>query len=220
MLYLYIFSHSRQLSKEESNKLLDFIKEEKLKDILSYKNIYIRQKHLLGHIFPKMLIALLTKLKYEDIRIRKNKYGKPLSELFYFNISYSEDYIVCVISNKRVGIDIEKVEKNIENLIPFFTLKEQEYINKYNKNKEIITGLWTLKESYIKQVGKGLYIPLNSFEIIPENEKNYFKKGKYIFIQMQLGKAIFISICSYYKKIEKIDYLNLEDFFNILNSVK
>ena len=36
-------------------------------------------------------------------------------------------------------------------------------------NKLIVFDLWTLKESYIKTIGKGLYTPLNSFSIKKES---------------------------------------------------
>ena len=52
----------------------------------------------------------------------------------------------------------------------FFHLKEAVYIKSAeDKNKAFFT-LWTLKESYMKMTGRGMDIPLDSFEVVPTTD--------------------------------------------------
>lgn len=82
--------------------------------------------------------------------------------------------MVCTTANFNVGIDIEKVSE-IEALKlanEFFQRKNFYDISNMNSDEQInyFYDLWTLKESYIKTIGKGLYIPLNSFSIKKSHE--------------------------------------------------
>ena len=58
----------------------------------------------------------------------------------YYNISYSYDYVICIISNKEIGIDIEKIRKtNINTKKIFATKIEQNYKNIICSDNNIIT---------------------------------------------------------------------------------
>ncbi|MGW6184938.1 4'-phosphopantetheinyl transferase family protein, partial [Bacillus mycoides] len=104
------------------------------------------------------------------------EYGKPFFKNFsdfHFNISHSGEWVVCATANSNVGIDIERVS-DIEALKlanEFFSDEEFYDIPSMNSDEQInyFYDIWTLKESYIKTIGKGLYIPLNSFSIKKES---------------------------------------------------
>ncbi len=67
-----------------------------------------------------------------------------------------------------VGVDIEKI-RPIDFAIAerFFTASEYRLLmdTAEQERLQLFYTLWTLKESYIKFVGKGLSIPLDSFAI-------------------------------------------------------
>ncbi|MCC5468315.1 4'-phosphopantetheinyl transferase superfamily protein [Pelosinus sp. Bkl1] len=116
-------------------------------------------------------------MKKKDIVIKKNKYGKPFLQYypeFQFNISHSEELIVCAINNSQVGIDVEKVKDvdGIKLTKRFFSNEEYEEIR---QEKIGFFELWTLKESYIKAIGKGLFLPLDSFTIKKQDDKILLK---------------------------------------------
>lgn len=100
-------------------------------------------------------------IKNENIKITRDMYGKPkLDEKYhiYYNISHSDDWVVCIISNQKVGIDIEKIrpiasDKLIDKIL---TVSEKECVN--DKKELKFFEYWTLKEAYSKQIGKGLSI--------------------------------------------------------------
>ena len=56
----------------------------------------------------------------------------------YYNISYSYDYVICIISNKEIGIDIEKIRKtNINTKKIFATKIEQNYSSRANNMAQL-----------------------------------------------------------------------------------
>lgn len=50
----------------------------------------------------------------------------------------------------------------------FFTVEEAEFINKSTDRNSAFFEIWTKKESFVKAVGKGLAIPLNSFSVLTD----------------------------------------------------
>lgn len=115
----------------------------------------------------KKLIVQKFGVRSTDVEFSRNEYGKPYLigyPNFYFNISHTDDVVVIVTADTEIGIDIEKIrEYNPKIMKRFFTADEQLYIdNSINKNKAFFE-IWTKKEAYIKYIGKGFSIPLNSF---------------------------------------------------------
>ncbi|MCX2825163.1 4'-phosphopantetheinyl transferase superfamily protein [Bacillus pseudomycoides] len=132
---------------------------------------------LIGDLLVRSLICQKYKINNDEINFIYNEYGKPFAESFsdfHFNISHSGEWVVCATANSNVGIDIEKISE-IEALKlanEFFSEEEFYDLSNMNSNEQInyFFDLWTLKESYIKTIGKGLYIPLNSFSIKKESQ--------------------------------------------------
>ena len=60
--------------------------------------------------------------------------------------------------------------------IVFFNSPEAEYIAASQDKNRAFFKLWTLKESYMKMTGRGMSIPLDSFEVVPAG--NGFMLGK------------------------------------------
>ena len=77
--------------------------------------------------------------------------------------------VICAVSDKAVGCDIEQVSVAPEKVAErFFSEAEQRYLSQYSgeeKNKEFYR-LWTMKESYLKYLGTGINRPLNSFSAL------------------------------------------------------
>ena len=101
-----------------------------------------------------------------------NEFGKPSlkrKDIFY-NISHSGKYVTCAISNKIVGIDIQKHIEKFEEIISFFSISEKEYLASIPFQKLLIK-IWTVKESYVKFLGRGLYKELDSFSLFLDKKK-------------------------------------------------
>lgn len=84
----------------------------------------------------------------------------------YVNLSHSGDYAVCAVHKKPVGVDIQQCRKCDKNLAErFFTESETTAIN---CGRISFFEIWTKKESFVKAVGRGLTIPLNSFSVLED----------------------------------------------------
>ena len=98
----------------------------------------------------------------EDFLIAKTDSGKPFffdKPEYNFNISHSGEHCAVMISDKMCGADIEEIRAFPKKVLKkICTEKETEYIFSLpeDKQEKAMWTLWTLKESYVKAIGKGL----------------------------------------------------------------
>ncbi len=157
-------------------------------------NFHFKKDKVLSLASELLLLYSLRNIGYDtdNIEFIYEKNGKPYlknSNDIYYNISHSGEYVMCAVSSREVGCDIEiisDINLNIANR--FFSDEEFNLINSksnLNEKKDIFFKLWTLKESFIKNTGLGMTLPLKSFAVNPENnitvrqdinENNYFFK--------------------------------------------
>lgn len=82
--------------------------------------------------------------------------GKPVyrNSDIYFNLSHAGNYVVCAVSDKAVGVDIERLRKNVIRVAKrFFTQAECDWIGNDSLK---FSRIWTLKEAYAKLTGEGI----------------------------------------------------------------
>ena len=139
----------------------------------------------------KKLSAMLE-LKYSENE-------KPTADNLFFNITHSGAYVVGVQSDCEVGCDIEKIDAvPLEIAEHYFRPTECEYIKSAKDKNRAFFTLWTLKECYMKMTGRGLSIPLDSFEIIRKVNGYALKEpyGKPCFLKtMEFDDHVF-SVCN------------------------
>lgn len=94
-------------------------------------------------------IKLLKKMVNNNIELYYNDNGKPYlkDSNIYFNISHSFNRVICVISDKEIGIDIEKIRDVDSSVKKELKIKG----NNIDFFKE-----WTRREAFIKKEGKSL----------------------------------------------------------------
>ncbi|MBR0414615.1 MAG: 4'-phosphopantetheinyl transferase superfamily protein [Clostridia bacterium] len=95
------------------------------------------------------------------------EYGKPYlpESAVQFNLSHSGDYAILATGEGALGADIEKCsEKNLPVARKVFTPAEQAWLQ--TSPVERFEQLWTLKESVMKALGKGLQLDPASFEVL------------------------------------------------------
>ncbi len=85
-----------------------------------------------------------------------------ISEQIEFSLSHSGRYAACALASVPVGVDIELHKNNNAGVARrFFTRDECADIT----DEERFYLYWTLKESFLKAVGQGLSLPMNSFSV-------------------------------------------------------
>lgn len=98
-------------------------------------------------------------IKY-DIFYNENRKPYVKNNPIYFNISHSGEYIVCVVSDKEIGVDIQEVAYKDKVVDRICTVNEK----KHEMTPEYFTKLWVKKESYVKKIGIGLSFGLQNVD--------------------------------------------------------
>ncbi len=161
------------LGEEWSNnlyiKLLENLSVSEKERNVKYRRWQDRQANILGKLLLKHGLRLRSS-KASVNKIEYNKYKKPYLESGpFFNISHSGDFVVCVIADFELGVDIEqKSEMDFQLFQNIFTAKEWELINSVDGG---FHTLWSRKEAIIKANGKGLHIDLHDFEVLEQKVK-------------------------------------------------
>lgn len=95
--------------------------------------------------------------------------GKPYlvaAPDIHFSLSHSGGWAVCALSDRPVGVDIERRTPGRRDVAErFFHKEETQYLNSLPlcAREDAFYSLWTLKESFVKATGRGLRLPLRSF---------------------------------------------------------
>ncbi|PIE88828.1 MAG: hypothetical protein CR997_14350 [Acidobacteria bacterium] len=106
-----------------------------------------------------------------DQHIERTRFGKPVlmaNDRQHFNLSHSGAWVVCAVDGEPVGIDIEqRVNRRDIEFDGLFTAEEMAYLENGRKSLlwQRFYRLWTLKESYLKALGTGLYRSMQSFTV-------------------------------------------------------
>ncbi len=156
------------LSKQEKNKAKKFKNAEDL-------NLYVSGKYLTRKIISEIFKVGANDIVFKPDNFNRPKLIYPKGKKFDFNLSHSGNVVALAVSDNKVGIDIEKIE-NIDLKISkdYFHNKEIEFVySQKGKELENFYKIWTLKEAFVKAIGKGLSFPLKSFhfEIKGDNVK-------------------------------------------------
>ncbi len=75
----------------------------------------------------------------------------------HFNMSHCREAAFCVVSNRRVGIDVESIRMFKESLVNY-TMNEEEVAQiRQSRHPEVeFIRLWTMKEAILKLTGDGI----------------------------------------------------------------
>lgn len=162
------------LSESDCHKFMHGLSIEERAQYEAFYHPVDRLRYLLTRLFLRRVMAAYLNQDAGRLEFRQNAYGRPALSghqnhiALDFNVAHNEDYIVCAVTrNGRVGVDIENYRKpcNLALAEDFFAHQELAQLlarNDTQRDKHFCE-LWTLKESFIKAVGKGMAIPLDAF---------------------------------------------------------
>ena len=152
-----------------------YLSEEEKQKLNHFCNKISSHTFVVSRIMLRLILAAYIDCDPLRITFEIGKYGKlrlpdhPKNKGICFNNSHSNDIaIVAVTANSDIGVDIEFIRpvKELRNIITQnFSEHEQTYLLALNGDF-LFEGFflcWTLKEAFIKAVGKGLSYPLNTF---------------------------------------------------------
>ncbi len=135
----------------------------------------------------RVYLAKLLNCHPKEIQFQYNEFGKPFlhssfSPSLYFNLSHAGDrFIIAHSFDDVIGVDIEKIKTDIDVMEigkEVFTSLEFLKLSEYSSNMQFLEfyRMWTIKEAYIKYIGKGFSFDPKDIEI--DEEQNSFRSPR------------------------------------------
>ena len=160
----------RNLSQEEYIKWYSLMSKEKKVRVDRFRFEDDKKRTVIGEMLARQAISAWCNIAVENIVFNKNEYGKPFVKdlAVEFNISHSEDMVVCIVDKDPIGIDIEKIRPidlsvarricNDDELLYLFNHTPTEDDFSYTEDIALLTRffeIWTKKEAIVKFLGCG-----------------------------------------------------------------
>ncbi len=171
----YYIKKMSDFSMEKQDEFLLFLDKEKKREYLSASNENRKKSILLSQGFAKDKISEEFSIPKKDVIFSVTNQGKPYCKShpeIHFSLSHSEDYIALAISEKEVGIDIEKIREARQKLIEKVCAENEiKRIFSSENPHAAFTEIWTRKEAYLKALGTGIDRELTSIDTTDEKFK-------------------------------------------------
>ncbi|XP_017254512.1 uncharacterized protein LOC108224409 isoform X1 [Daucus carota subsp. sativus] len=174
-------------SEQLLNKYLEFLPKSEKERVFSMRGDELQKGALLARALVRTTIARYqtNQVSPRSLKFRKNIHGKPEvdwqqiedwhPQQLHFNISHTESLVACgVTTHNPIGIDIEEKERKIKHSISsfakrYFSQQEVQLLSSISDpeiQRQEFIKLWTLKEAYVKALGRGFSgSPFKTFTI-------------------------------------------------------
>ena len=129
------------------------------------------------------------------------EHGKPsLAEYpeLHYNISHADGIAAAMVSAHECGIDCERIRSYDRRVMKrAFSEREQQIVeNAVESERELLFfSLWTLKESYVKALGKGILFPLRKVEFDIECGRIRTNLNGCRFSRYVIDRDFVVSVC-------------------------
>ncbi|QQK81517.1 4'-phosphopantetheinyl transferase superfamily protein [Salicibibacter cibi] len=180
---LYTCSFPRHYSQHHLSITVDKlpkISQEKIKRFHYLEDAYRSAlgETLVLHLLEKKYGATVRK----GIRKEITEYGKPYFPqypLFHYNQSHAGEWVACGLYHQEIGVDVECIQPIDKNILKScFTSSERSFIFHADDSDAAACQVWSMKESYVKAEGRGLFLPVDSFEVLPTGEGYFMVQQK------------------------------------------
>ncbi|MCQ8105886.1 4'-phosphopantetheinyl transferase superfamily protein [Methylomonas sp. SURF-2] len=154
-------------------------------------NDEVRMRYISARAVVRRVLSGYLACKPEAVRFALGEHGKPYlpGQGIYFNLSHSRDALLLAVSDLRhVGIDIEAVKprKGMPEIARrCFSEKELAVWLELSPRERTAAffRLWTIKEAFVKAVGRGLSAGLERCEV------DMTGRGRLLAIPGEYGRA-------------------------------
>jgi 4'-phosphopantetheinyl transferase len=135
---------------------------------------HVRQHKIVARAKLRQILSGYLDRSPPEIEISTGLQGKPQVAGIEFNLSHSGDLVVYAVSDRPVGIDIERIRSmDLSGIIQrFFAPSEFAAWQKLppSEQEAAFFRTWTIKEAYLKAIGTGLHTPLSEVEVSMDPE--------------------------------------------------
>ncbi|RYE24598.1 MAG: 4'-phosphopantetheinyl transferase superfamily protein [Sphingobacteriaceae bacterium] len=145
------------------NELKLMLSFQEIEKINRYQHKNDRNQRIISKAVLRILLGRYTGINPKEIRFQADQNKKlavnnPFLKL-NFNVSHSGDWVLIIIADVSVGIDVEQMDASFtwQNMLPLvFSRQEIDFIYHSTLPRQSFYELWTRKESLLKATGKGL----------------------------------------------------------------
>jgi len=159
------------------------LSDDEIKKAACYKILKHQQRYIIAHAFLRHLLSYYIDKEPAKIRISHDEFGKPELKTddnqnqLNFSLSHSSGLVlVSICSNRRTGIDVERIKSGRDFLKiaeRFFSDDEIIALRSLNTDQQqnAFYNCWTRKEAYLKAIGMGIRLPISNFSVslLPNN---------------------------------------------------
>lgn len=187
-------------------------------------NLHSSYAKLVADLFLKYILSKVGQ-SLQEVFVEAS--GKPylLNRKLNFNISHSGSFLVCVINKQTIGIDIEKkrIVNNAESIASRFFLEDEYNIIRGcsdSSKSDLFLRFWTLKESFSKMLGTGIFKEIKSISFADHIKQFcFYVPEKKCFFECFDKEEYVLSVCSKAKRnsaIEQVCWSGVLQFYNDL----
>ena len=159
----------------ETSKFLSNLSDEEQERALRFHFQSDCDNYIVSHAIKRIALAAITGTRPKDVPLRVGPQGKPMLgavgqiSKIEFNLSHTKGLVTFALAvGTPIGVDAERVNLDIETdslADSCFAIHERHLLDALPEasRQRAFFQIWTMKEAYIKGVGRGLSLPLNSF---------------------------------------------------------
>jgi 4'-phosphopantetheinyl transferase len=208
MIQVFVLQlEENQYIPEFQDTLIQYLPEAGKLRVRDRQNLTSKLHTVAGELLARYSVGHYLSKPDQEINLVFGDKGKPHIENLvdvHFNISHSGYYVVCAVAPDEIGIDVERIRKvNLRIAERFFSPSEIQDLMSCTEDTRMqyFITLWTIKESYLKAIGRGLTQHLNSFTIVKKNSDSYLLTGNeeaegYGIETQQLNHEYMMAVCA------------------------
>lgn len=135
-----------------------------------------RHTYLVAHALVRTTLGAMLSVRPEQLAFEIGEHGKP--ELKHaaagdlrFNLSHTRGLVACGVTRADdIGVDVEQIDRKLEiDTLAGSVLSDDERAAlgplAGSARRERFFRHWTLKEAYVKAIGRGISLPLRSLHV-------------------------------------------------------
>ena len=177
--------------------------------LVSTKQVPRSEQRSHAHSLLKMCLKEYgVEYDFGETPIVIGKHNKPsLSEYpeLHYNNSHADGIAAAMVSKYECGIDCEQIRRYRPNVLKrCYGVTEQRAVEAAPENERdlLFFRLWTLKEAYVKAIGKGLSFPLRNAVFTLDGDNIVTELSGCTFSQQVIDREFVVSVCTLSDKIE------------------
>ncbi|MCR4616362.1 MAG: 4'-phosphopantetheinyl transferase superfamily protein [Clostridiales bacterium] len=178
-MQVYLFD---KLEKFNYENVFELLSADRQKKVMNFKSDESRNLSAAAYMLLKYAVrdfAWLDAVPEMSLNGHGKPYFKDIGNL-YFNLSHCKYGVVCGISDKEIGVDIQDVRKFSDGTVKkVMCPAEKAIIEKSDAPERAFAKIWSMKESYVKLSGEGISFGLQNVDTTQIKNIRTFEYERY-----------------------------------------